>query len=64
MIPPGGRVGFLSIPLRHIDPLGFLMLVTLRFGWAKPVRVDMRRFPKPKGGMALTAFAGPGPTFC
>lgn len=46
-------------PLRHIDPLGFLMLVFVGFGWAKPVMVDMRRFKNPKVGMAITAFAGP-----
>ncbi len=55
------REGRLSLnPLRHIDPLGFLMLVVFRFGWAKPVQVDMRRFKNPRAGMALTAFAGPG----
>ena len=46
-------------PLRHIDPVGFLMLVVVGFGWAKPVRVNMFRFRNPKLGMALTAFAGP-----
>ncbi|MGE4352667.1 MAG: site-2 protease family protein [Oscillospiraceae bacterium] len=46
-------------PLRHIDPVGFLMLVIFHFGWAKPVHVDMRRFRNPKLGMAATAFAGP-----
>lgn len=46
-------------PLRHIDPLGFLMLAFVGFGWAKPVMVDMRRFKNPKIGMAITAFAGP-----
>ncbi len=55
------REGRLSLnPLRHIDPIGFLMLVVLGFGWAKPVNVDMRRFRNPKLGMAATAFAGPG----
>ncbi|MBQ7585441.1 MAG: site-2 protease family protein [Desulfovibrionaceae bacterium] len=33
------------------------------FGWAKPVPVDPRYFPKPKQGMMLTAFAGPGTNF-
>lgn len=54
------RQGRLSLnPLRHIDPIGFLMLVVMGFGWAKPVNVDMRRFRNPKLGMAATAFAGP-----
>ena len=43
----------------HIDWMGLLMMVTLGFGWAKPVPVDLRYFKKPKQGMALTALAGP-----
>ena len=48
-------------PVRHIDWLGLVMMVTFHFGWAKPVPVDMRRFRKlsPKAGMAVTAAAGP-----
>lgn len=46
-------------PLRHIDPWGLVMMVLFRFGWAKPVPVDMSHFKKPKQGMALTALAGP-----
>ena len=46
-------------PIRHIDPMGLVMMVVFRFGWAKPVPVNMYRFRDPKGGMALTALAGP-----
>lgn len=46
-------------PLRHIDWLGLAMLLTVGFGWAKPVPVDPRQFKRPKLGMALTALAGP-----
>ena len=46
-------------PLRHIDPWGLVMMVLFRFGWAKPVPVDMRHFDKPRQGMAITALAGP-----
>lgn len=54
------RMGRLSVnPIRHIDPIGFLMLLVVRFGWAKPVPVDMRNFKNPKLGMAITALAGP-----
>jgi len=54
------RAGRLSFnPLRHIDPIGLVMLFTVHFGWAKPVPVDMRRFRNPRAGMALTALAGP-----
>lgn len=46
-------------PLRHIDWLGLAMMVFAGFGWAKSVPVDPRHFKNPKGGMALTALAGP-----
>lgn len=46
-------------PLRHIDPLGAIMMVTVGFGWAKPVPVDPRYFKNPQSGMAITALAGP-----
>ena len=46
-------------PIRHIDWLGLIMMVSFRFGWAKPVPVDMRNFKNPRLGMAITAAAGP-----
>jgi Zn-dependent protease len=46
-------------PLKHIDPIGFLLLIIVHFGWAKPVPVNMYNFKDPKKGMALTALAGP-----
>ena len=54
------RAGRLTLnPLKHLDPMGLLMMVVFHFGYAKPVPVDMRRFRRPKAGMALTALAGP-----
>ena len=54
------RAGRLSLnPIKHFDVIGFIMLVTVGFGWAKPVPIDMRRFKNPRQGMALTALAGP-----
>ncbi len=46
-------------PIKHLDPIGLLMLVVFHFGFAKPVPVNMYRFRDPKRGMALTALAGP-----
>lgn len=46
-------------PVRHIDWLGLAMMVSMGFGWAKPVPVDMRNFKNPRAGMAITAAAGP-----
>ena len=52
--------GRLSLnPLHHIDPFGFIALLLVGFGWAKPVPVNTRYFKKPKRDMALTALAGP-----
>ena len=46
-------------PLKHLDPMGLLMMVVFHVGWAKPVPVNMYRFKEPKKGMAITALAGP-----
>jgi Zn-dependent protease len=46
-------------PLKHIDPLGALMLIVARFGWAKPVPINPGNFRSPKRGIILTSLAGP-----
>ena len=46
-------------PMAHLDPFGALFLVLFGFGWAKPVPVNPFYFKNRKGGMALTALAGP-----
>ena len=52
--------GRLSLnPLRHIDWVGFLLLLVAGIGWAKPVPVNMYSFKDPKKGIAITALAGP-----
>ena len=54
------RAGRLTLnPLKHLDPIGLLMMLVFHFGYAKPVPVNMYRFRDPKKGMALTALAGP-----
>ena len=58
--PTAKRAGRLTLnPLKHIDLFGLVLLAVAKFGWAKPVPVDMRYFRNPKWGMALTALAGP-----
>lgn len=52
-----GRLTF--NPLKHIDLWGLLMMAVFKFGWAKAVPVDMRRFKHPMRDMAITAAAGP-----
>jgi len=60
-----GRVSF--NPLRHIDPLGTVVLPLAlffttgwMFGWAKPVPVNPSRLNSPRRDMVLVAAAGPG----
>ena len=54
------RAGRITLnPLKHIDPIGALMLLTVRFGYAKPVPVSMHKLRDPKHDMALVALAGP-----
>jgi len=54
------RMGRLSLnPLRHVDILGLIVMAVAKFGWAKAVPIDMRKFRNPKIGMAITALAGP-----
>jgi len=46
-------------PLAHLDPLGTIMLILVRFGWGKPVPINPNNFKNPRLGSALTAVAGP-----
>jgi Zn-dependent protease len=46
-------------PLRHLDPIGTLMMFIVHIGWGKPVPVNPRFFKHPKRDEALTALAGP-----
>ena len=46
-------------PLAHLDVMGALMIFLVGFGYAKPVPVNPRRFKNLRGGLALTALAGP-----
>ena len=62
------RLGRVSLnPLRHIDPVGTILLPGLLllarspflFGYAKPVPINFRALRNPRIGMALVAAAGP-----
>jgi Zn-dependent protease len=46
-------------PLKHIDPLGFLMLIFAGFGWAKPVQFNEQNLRNPKTDVIKIALAGP-----
>jgi len=54
------RLGRLTLnPLKHLDPIGTILLLLVHFGWAKPVPVDPRNFKDPKKDMLYVAIAGP-----
>lgn len=54
-----GRGRLSMNPLHHLDPIGAICLFLFGFGWAKPVPINPYNFKNKKGGMVLTALAGP-----
>jgi len=46
-------------PLKHLDPLGTLMLLFVGFGWGKPVMFDPYNLKHPVRDTGIIAFAGP-----
>jgi Zn-dependent protease len=46
-------------PLRHLDPLGTIMIFLVQFGWAKPVPVNPYNLRNPKKDMLWISAAGP-----
>ena len=58
--PTARNLGRLTLnPLKHLDPIGTLMMFVFGFGWARPVPINPRYFKDPKKGMAISAAAGP-----
>lgn len=57
--PTARNLGRMTInPLRHIDPIGFFMLILVHFGWAKPVPINPRNFRNPRRDETLVSLAG------
>jgi len=46
-------------PFKHIDLLGFIMLIVAGFGWAKPVQFNEANLKNPKYDEMKIAIAGP-----
>ncbi len=65
------RRGRLTLnPLRHVDPIGTVVLPLVLavahapiFGWAKPVPIDGNALRNPRRDMMLVALAGPATNF-
>lgn len=58
--PTPRMMGRLTLnPAAHIDPIGLVMLLLVRFGWAKPVMYNPRNFPDWRKGDIMVSLAGP-----
>ena len=59
--------GRLSLnPLKHMDPIGAVLLITAGFGWGKPVEINPNNFNRTisiRKGNALVSIAGPAMNF-
>lgn len=57
--PTAKMMGRLSLnPLKHLDPVGTLMLLVFGFGWAKPVPVNFANLRESRKGLILVSAAG------
>src|ERR687886_2797201 len=54
------RVGRLTLnPLKHLDPLGTLMILIGPIGWGRPMPINPGNMRNPNLGWALSSLAGP-----
>lgn len=57
--PTARWMGRLSLnPLKHLDPIGTLMLFLAGFGWARPVPVNLNNIPDRRKGLIFVSSAG------
>jgi len=52
-----GRLTF--NPIKHLDPIGTILIFIIGFGWAKPVPVNRFYFKRPRLAGVLVSIAGP-----
>ncbi len=58
------RAGRLTLnPFSHIDWMGFIPLLLLGFGWAKPVPFNPHNLKNPKWDSVIVGLAGPASNF-
>lgn len=59
--PTPRRMGRITLnPLKHLDPIGTILLLLVGFGWAKPVLINpMNLRGNPRVAMGIVAAAGP-----
>ena len=49
--PTAYNIGRVTLnPIKHLDPIGALMMLLVGFGWAKPVPINPNNFKNYKKG--------------
>ena len=57
--PTARNLGRMTLnPLAHFDPIGLVMMLLVRFGWAKPVPINTRNFKNPRKDELIVSLAG------
>lgn len=57
--PTAKMLGRLSLnPAKHLDPIGTIMMILFRFGWAKPVPINPRNFKNYRRDYFFVSIAG------
>jgi Zn-dependent protease len=57
--PTAKWLGRLTLnPIKHLDPIGTLMLFLVGFGWAKPVPINMNNITDKRKGLIFVSSAG------
>ncbi len=57
--PTARNLGRMTLnPLAHVDPIGFIMLLLIGFGWARPVPINPRNFKNYKRDEIIVSLAG------
>ncbi|TDL32994.1 site-2 protease family protein [Jeotgalibacillus sp. S-D1] len=58
--PTAKNQGRLTLnPIKHLDPIGTILIFIIGFGWAKPVPVNRFYFKRPRLAGVLVSIAGP-----
>lgn len=57
--PTAKMYGRLTLnPIKHLDPVGFILCIFTGYGWARPVPINPYNFKKFRLGLFTTAIAG------
>lgn len=58
--PTAKKLGRMTLnPMKHINPMGMILLLLFGFGWANPVLITSSNFKNKRVGMVVTSAAGP-----